>query len=128
MILNLFTDKAGSALSRALDAYAVRHRVIANNIANAETPGFTRSDAAFESDLKAALQAGGTQTVAKRLADVRATVRLDNQSPSRPDGNNVNIDAEIADLTKNSLSYRAATTLMDLKSAILRYAITEGRR
>lgn len=128
MVVHLFTDKAGSALSRALDAYAMRHRIIANNIANAETPGFTRSEVTFESDLKAALEARPASAARKRLADVRATVRVDNQSPRRPDGNNVNMDSEIADLTKNSLSYRAAVTLMDLKSAILRYAITEGRR
>ena len=128
MVLDLFTEKAGSALSRALDAYAFRHRVIANNIANAETPGFTRSDADFESDLKAALQAGDANTVKKRLADVRATLRVDNQSPRRPDGNNVNIDFEMANLAKNSLSYRAAATLMDLRTAIMRYVIAEGRR
>lgn len=128
MLLNLLTDKTGSALSRALDAYAVRHRVIANNIANAETPGFTRSEALFESNLRAALETPSINAAKRRIAEVRAEVRPDNQSPRRPDGNNVSIDREITDLTKNTLSYRAAVTLMEIKSAMVRYAITEGRR
>ena len=34
----------------------MRHRIIADNIANVETPGFTRSEVAFESRLKQALE------------------------------------------------------------------------
>jgi hypothetical protein len=38
------------------------------------------------------------------------------------------MEQEIADLSKAGLSYRAAVTLLDLKGAMLKTAITEGRR
>ena len=122
MLTDLFTDKTGSALSRALDGYAVRQKAIANNIANVETPGFHRSEVVFETDLRTALEASG-RSVQKQLADVSPTVQADTESPERPDGNNVNIDKEMADLAKNGLSYRAATTLLELKGSILKYVI-----
>ena len=109
--------------SRALDGLARRQKVIANNIANAETPGFHRSEVNFESDLSAALATRPTAAAKKKLHELKPTVQMDMQSPERPDGNNVNIDKEMADLTKTGLSYRAATTLLELKGSILRYVI-----
>ena len=127
MLSELFTDKASMALSRSLDGFAARHKVIANNIANAETPGFQRSEVHFEEDLKAAYDTQGTSSAKKKLAEVTPEVSLDTDSPARPDGNNVNIDQEVADLAKNTLSYKAATTLLESKGSILKYVVTESR-
>ena len=127
MLSEFFTDKASITLSRALDGYAARNKVIANNIANAETPGFQRSEVHFEDDLREAFDTRGSASAKKKLAEVTPQVEVDTDSPARPDGNNVNIDQEIADLAKNSLSYRAATTLLELKGANLKYVITESK-
>lgn len=123
MLSDLFADKTGIALSRALDGYALRQKAIANNIANAETPGFHRSDVNFEADLDAALNTRGGDAAKKKLHELQPTVELDMDSPERPDGNNVNIDKEMADLAKNGLSYKAATTLLELKGSILKNVI-----
>ena len=123
MLTDLFTDKAARALTRALDGYALRQKVIANNIANEQTPGFQRSEVLFESDLKSALEARGPGAAMKRLAELKPQVQLDIESPDTAEGNNVNIDKEMADLAKNALSYRAATTLLELKGSILKYVI-----
>lgn len=122
-MIDLFTDKTAMALSRALDGFALRQKSIANNIANAETPGYHRTEVSFEGDLKAALATRGTDAAKKRLAELQPTADLDLDSPERPDGNNVNIDKEMADLAKNGLSYKAATTLLELKGSILKYVI-----
>lgn len=127
MIQDLFTDKSAMALSRALDGYAMRQRAIANNIANAETPGFHRSEVTFETDLKSALETWGTQRSVKKLAELRPEMELDLDSPEKPNGNNVNIDKEMAGLARNSLSYRAATTLLESKGALLKYIINNGK-
>lgn len=122
MLIDLFTDKAGIALSRALDGLALRQKAIANNIANAETPGFHRSEVQFEDDLTAALNTRGTEAK-KKLHELQPTVQMDIESPEKPDGNNVNIDKEMADLAKTGLSYKAATTLLELKGSIIKYVV-----
>ena len=123
MLTDLFTDKAARALTRALDGYALRQKAIANNIANEETPGFQRSEVLFESDLRSALNARGPGAAMKRLEELKPQVQLDIESPFTSEGNNVNIDREMADLARNGLSYRAATTLLELKGSILKYVI-----
>jgi len=123
MLTDLFTDKTGIALTRALDGLALRQKAIANNIANAETPGYHRSEVDFEADLEAALNTRGTTAAKKKLHELQPTMHADLDSPERPDGNNVNIDKEMADLAKTGLSYKAATTLLELKGSILKYVI-----
>ncbi|HID12005.1 MAG TPA: flagellar basal body rod protein FlgB, partial [Candidatus Latescibacteria bacterium] len=45
-------------LAKALDAYTLRQRAIADNIANSETPGFRRREVRFEEELRRALEGG----------------------------------------------------------------------
>lgn len=123
---DFFSDVTTMALTKSLDGVAMRHRVIANNIANAETPGFTRSDVSFEEQLKQALASGiDDEASVERISPETVP---DSTSQTRPDGNNVSIDKEMADLTKNSLSYETLTQLTNLKFSMLKQAITEGRR
>jgi flagellar basal-body rod protein FlgB len=42
-------------VQRSLDAAAVSHKVISNNLANVDTPGFKRSDVQFSDKLKRAM-------------------------------------------------------------------------
>ena len=53
-------DVTQVALQQALAGASARQQVLANNVANANTPGFTRSDLDFHSQLAAALQNGGS--------------------------------------------------------------------
>ncbi|OGO39885.1 MAG: flagellar basal-body rod protein FlgB, partial [Chloroflexi bacterium RBG_16_57_9] len=55
MIRGLFNDNTNQVLHTALDGLARRQQVTANNIANAETPGFKASIVTFESQLHARL-------------------------------------------------------------------------
>ncbi len=128
MASEFFTDIASTVLSKTLDAAAARQKTIANNIANVETPGYKRSYVSFEEELRRVLErkSGHDSSRGAARSDPQAAGRP--VSPSRPDGNNVNIDAEIADLAKTSLKYKAAATLLEDKIAMLRAAITEGKR
>lgn len=128
MAKDLFTDITQLALNRTLDATVVRQRAIANNIANAETPGYKRSYVPFEEELKKALDDDNSNTVRRNLTEIDPVRQRDNISASKPDGNNVNIDAEMADLSKNQLKNKAVTTLIQGKSYILRAAISEGKK
>lgn len=125
---DFFTDLTTAVIAKSLDVAGLRHRVIADNIANAETPGFTRSEVSFCDKLKRALTAADADTAIRRVEDVQPEVQADLSSPVRPDGNNVSIDKEMAELTKNSLEYETLVQLFNLKSGMVKAAITEGKR
>ena len=106
-------------LSQLLDATALRHQVIAQNVANVNTPGYRRLDVSFEAALSG--QAGG-QSEASEIAALR--VIEGGGGAERPDGNNVDIDAEMGRLNKNTLVYTAASQILAGKIAAMRTAIT----
>lgn len=128
MLRNLMADLTSAVIGKSLDACGVRHRIIADNIANVETPGFTRSEVTFESSLKQALETTTGDDAMEKVNELEPNVEADTLSPMRPDGNNVSIDKEMTDLTKNTLRYEALIQLMTLKGAQVRSAINEGRR
>jgi flagellar basal-body rod protein FlgB len=128
MLDGVFSDLTTDTLAKCLDAVGFKHRVIADNIANVETPGFKRSEVNFEGQLRSALSSGSEETAEARIRTIQAQAQVDYSSPSRPDGNNVSIDREMAEMTKNTLQYESLVQLMELKGSMIRSAITEGRR
>jgi flagellar basal-body rod protein FlgB len=125
---DLFGDLTTVVLTKSLDATGMRHRVIADNIANVETPGFTRSDVNFEAQLQEALASSDPESAMRRVEDMAPEAEQDTLSPAGPNGNNVNIDKEMAGLTKNGLQYDAMVELLNLKGSMVRLAINEGKR
>lgn len=109
-------------LERALSVADLRNRVLANNVANAETPGFKASRVEFESLLQDALHSGGDPQA------VAPVVIQDTGLSLTADGNNVDIDAQMADLAANQLWYAALARSADDALGRLRAAISEGRR
>ena len=128
MARDLFSDITQLALTRTLDASVARQKTIANNIANVETPGYKRVYVPFENELRSALEELNPNSRRALLKDLTPVRKTDYISPSKPDGNNVNIDAEMSDLAKNQLKNKAAITLMQVKSSIMRAAISEGKK
>lgn len=96
-------------LDKAADASWKRNEIIANNIANVDTPGYKRKDVQFESYLMSALL--GDNSLDRRVGEanqrpLEATVYTDNSNVSyRLDGNNVDIDTESANLAQNQIRY-----------------------
>jgi flagellar basal-body rod protein FlgB len=110
----VFDSVSITALNSALDGLALRQRVIANNIANIQTPGFHAGKVSFESALADAVASGSgaaTATVAQSL------------EPTRTDGNNVNLDEETLSNVDTNLRYQLATQAMDNKFTILAAAM-----
>jgi flagellar basal-body rod protein FlgB len=108
-------DTTSVTLYAALDGLAKRQRVIADNIANIQTPGFLAGRVQFEDALRAAVRAGdprGTAiTVARSL------------EPTREDGNNVNLDHEVLSNVDTGLRYQTMLRAADDKFGLLRSAI-----
>ncbi len=123
MFLESKMMKTNYLLEKALDASMLRHQVIADNIANADTPGFKRSAVTFESQLQRALESEkicehtpqGYLTNKKHIEfckpinykSVRPKIVVDYDTNYRNDKNNVDIEKEIADSVKNTLRYKA---------------------
>lgn len=121
MFLNNSFGKNLDVMHRTMDVSIQRRETIANNIANADTPNFKRSDINFESTLKKALESekntGGLQAhrtderhfqfgEAMDYRDVRPRQVLDYLSQARNDGNNVDIEREINDSLNNQMMYQ----------------------
>ena len=107
-------------LEGALDALARRQRVVAHNLANIDTPQFTRSDIDFFGHMKGVFTGGDTPIE-------QAEVKEDKLTAVRFDGNNVSLEAEMYALTQTDLLYQAASKFTSAEITRLRYAITEGK-
>ncbi len=100
-----------NVLDKAADASWTRNDVIANNIANVDTPGYKRQDIDFESELKRALGNSKYESMDSKVAgldnsSLSADVYTDSANYSyRMDGNNVDIDTENVTLAKNQIRY-----------------------
>lgn len=105
-----------NVMEKAADASWLRNEAIANNIANATTPGYKRQDVAFESELKKALGHNRYELMDDKVSrlrdrDVKARPYTDNEGFSyRLDGNNVDIENENVMLAENQLKYQGLLT------------------
>lgn len=101
-----------NVLDKAADASWMRNEAIANNIANATTPGYKRQDVAFEAELKKALGQDDCRTMDERVSGVKTAnlnpvTYIDNAGFSyRLDGNSVDIENENVMLAENQLKYQ----------------------
>ncbi len=121
-------DKTIDTLSRSLDLHLMRHSVIADNIANAETPGFKAKRLDFENALQSAVEASEGNPASREISSVKAHIYEDFQSETGQDLNGVDMDREMSALTKNDIQYSAATQAISKKFALLKYAIGSEER
>jgi len=108
-----------NVLDKAADASALRNRIIGNNIANIDTPGYKRQDVSFENELRQALKNSRYTSLDEKVSTVRldrleGTVYTDSANYSyRMDGNNVDVDNENVELASNQLKYNGIIQSMD---------------
>jgi flagellar basal-body rod protein FlgB len=112
--MGMFDSVSSVALNSALDGLALRQRVIADNVANIQTPGFQARRVSFEAELSQAVRTGDgavTATVARSL------------EPTREDGNNVNLDTETLLNVDTNLRYQLATQAISGQFSSVRAAM-----
>ena len=112
-------DQTSQLLLHWLDGAALRQRVLSNNLANVNTPGYTRQDVTFETALNEALKQGP-----QALDHFQPEVVTDHASPARLDGNNVQLETELSEMSKNALAYQTAMQLLSMKMSMERMAVT----
>ncbi len=116
-------------LEKSLDVESSRRKVISNNIANVDVPHFKRSEVNFESELKRAIRQREDASnklpaimtnekhipffVERDLKSVQPRINLDYTTIYRNDGNNVDIEKEMVDASKNMMRYNAFVTSLN---------------
>ncbi len=110
----VFDSVSFVAMSSALDGLALRQRVIADNVANIQTPGYRAGRVSFEAALARAVGDGSGAVTASRSQSL---------DPTRLDGNNVNLDTETLTNIETNLRYELATRAMDGTFSKLRTAM-----
>ncbi|HPI39438.1 MAG TPA: flagellar basal body rod protein FlgB [Pseudobdellovibrionaceae bacterium] len=131
-------DKTTQALQTSLNMRQLRHNITSSNIANAETPGYHAKKIDFEEALTRALDMEGMNSLSASSSDhfalgsvaankIRPDIYENPDGVVNNDGNTVNIENEMSQLSENSILYKAALQLINKKMAALKYAASEGR-
>ena len=123
-------DTTMRAIDAALGAAGKRQEVLANNLANVNTPGYKRLDVRFDEALEQAVAAarGGEASNAEAFGALMPQVEQDpNAIAVRADGNSVDVDQEMSFLAENNIRYNALVQLSQNKLESLKYAIADGR-
>lgn len=128
-------------MQKSLDAVAVRHQNIVNNLANVDTPGFKRVEVSFQDQLKTALNQSSEPCLLWRthpkhlplnepvdLKNFQPQVKTVTETIGRNDQNNVDLEMETAKLAENQLLYQSLADVTARHLASLKTAISEGRR
>lgn len=125
---SLFSDNAIRAAIMSLDGLSQRQGIISNNIANVDTPGYRAQELDFESVMKRALRSNGSiQLAATNGAHLGvANGKRINQVSERPggtaraDGNNVDIDTELMEMSVTGIQYQAVSQELSKKLSLLK--------
>ncbi len=128
-------DLTTDVLVAALRGHDARNAALANNIANAETPGYRRLDVSFEAALAQAVESDREairpdpriprlpSAPSHEVADSSPAVRSVDTTVLRADGSNVDPDDEMAQLAANQLAHQTVTSLLDKRLSQFRTAI-----
>ncbi|MGB2063914.1 MAG: flagellar basal body rod protein FlgB [Marinomonas gallaica] len=110
-----------------------RASVLANNIANSDTPNYKARDMSFESMLsternRISLSGSDDQHIAGQ-SSVAGSDELLYRNPSQPslDGNTVDMQREQAEFTQNSLQFDTSFMFLDRKISGMKKALTGGQ-
>jgi len=131
MPINL--DNEFALHSRALNVATQRLGLLANNLANADTPEFKAQDIDFKTAMKSAgsnqpaMQATHAQHIGLGRGGMNAQVMY--RVPDQPsmDGNTVDAQKETTAISETAVRYEATLTFLNSKIRGLRLAITGGR-
>ncbi len=125
-------------LSNTMDLRIKNQSLIAGNLANAETPGYTPSELSFEDELKQAVKGrsfrNGTPaaTHPRHIPLQRSSGDIENiqgrivDSPARTagkDGNTVELEKEMGRMAENQVMYNASVQILAMKFAELKTAV-----
>ncbi len=134
----LFSNPKMAYIKQSMDVSMMRHEAISNNISNVNTPNYKKQEVTFEDELAKALDSQsfkGRRTNAKHIpigasssGEVKPKLITVKDQSMRNDGNNVDMDEEMANLSKNTIQYRTLASVLDNELTKINLAITRAGR
>lgn len=107
-------DEITRDFTRYMDLLSTRQRLVASNIANADTPGYHTQDIDFQFEF-ASLTQGEKPQIIEPFG-----------MKQKQDGNTVDLDREARLLAENAIRFNVASTLLRGKLKMVRQAIESG--
>jgi flagellar basal-body rod protein FlgB len=107
-------DNVGAGIEQFMNLVSARQKLVASNIANADTPGYQTKDIDFQSELQSQLT--GSKPNVIEVSGLK----------NKNDGNNVDMDREARLLAENALRFSVASQLAHSEISTIRTAIQEG--
>jgi flagellar basal-body rod protein FlgB len=107
-------DNVGAGIEQYMNLVSARQKVVASNIANADTPGYQTKDIDFNSELQS--QMSGSKPNVVEVSGLK----------NKNDGNNVDMDREARLLAENALRFSVAENLAHSEIGTIRTAIAEA--
>jgi flagellar basal-body rod protein FlgB len=107
-------DRLSESLERYMDLLSARQKLVASNIANADTPGYKTKDIDFQTEFRSALRGVGPQPL--EIGGLKV----------KNDGNNVSMDREARLLAENGMRFNLASNLLRSQIQAIRAALQTG--
>ncbi len=122
----MIEDKMFPVLEDLLSWTSRRQQALAANVANLDTPGYRAKDYSFQEEMQSLAMAA---TSGKHIAPAEepSIARMyEVDTNVKPNGNSVNLDRELTEITKNGLQYVTLVQYLNQRLRTLRSAITDG--
>ncbi len=104
-------------MRKSMDFLWKKQEVIANNLANVDTPGYKARYVTFEEELERRLRNAQTERrpggLREALDGTEYQVHVTDNETARLDGNNVNTDSEMVEMTRTALQYQYAQNALN---------------
>ncbi|WLD95147.1 flagellar basal body rod protein FlgB [Alkalihalobacillus sp. AL-G] len=128
----MLTSNIYRQLEQALNYSAVKHKTVAQNIANVDTPNYKSKSVEFRTQFDHSLQAHKTDPkhipfTTEASANRSYTIRTNNDTSFLHNGNNVDVDKEMSSLAENQLYYQALIQRMNGKMNSIKMVVKGGR-
>jgi len=108
-------ENLGASIERYMNLLSTRQRLVAANIANADTPGYQTRDINFQAELE------------NQVGNLSPNVLNVQGLKTKNDGNNVSVDREARLLAENALRFSVASNLARSELSTVRLAIEEDK-
>ncbi len=119
--MNIF-DQELNVMTRMMNVANERHGVIAANIANTNTPGYTAKKLRFEDTFREVWNRSGRDAAMKVDVEV-----VDSEAPRNASGNNVQFESELTLMQKNQLAFNLYNAMLKHKLTHLKLAVNANR-
>jgi flagellar basal-body rod protein FlgB len=107
-------ENVGAGIEQYMNLVSARQKLVASNIANADTPGYQTKDVDFENELQS------------QMLGAKPNVIEVSGLKNKNHGNNVDMDREARLLAENALRFSVASNLAHSEISTIRTAIQEG--